>query len=49
MDTSIYFKLTKKLKFEYNKVPSAMITNLKFLSEVAKEKKKLLFQLECVQ
>ena len=33
-------KLTKKLKFEYNKVPSAMITNLKFLEEVAKEKKK---------
>ena len=33
-------KLTKKLNFTYNKVPSAMITNLKFLTEVAKEKKK---------
>ena len=33
-------KLTRKLNFEYNKIPSAMITNLKFLKEVAKEKKK---------
>ncbi len=30
----------KKLNFEYNKIPSAMITNLNFLMEVAKEKKK---------
>ena len=33
-------KLTKKLNFQYNKIPSAMITNLEFLNEVAKEKKK---------
>jgi len=33
-------KLIKKLNFEYNKIPSAMITNLNFLNEVAKEKKK---------
>ena len=30
----------RKLNFKYNKVASAMITNLKFLNEVAKEKKK---------
>ena len=30
----------RKLKFKYNKIASAMITNLKFLNEVAKEKKK---------
>ena len=30
----------KRLKFKYNKIASAMITNLKFLNEVAKEKKK---------
>ena len=41
-------KLTRKLNFEYNKIPSAMITNLKFLKEVAKEKRKLLSQQECV-
>lgn len=33
-------KLTRKLNFKYNKIPSAMITNLEFLKEVAKEKKK---------
>jgi len=30
----------KKLKFKYNKIASAMITNLEFLKAVAKEKKK---------
>jgi len=30
----------KKLKFRYNKIASAMITNLKFLESVAKERKK---------
>ena len=30
----------RKIKFKYNKIASAMITNLKFLNEVAKEKKK---------
>ncbi len=33
-------KFLKKYKFKYNKVPSAMITNLDFLNEVAKLKKK---------
>lgn len=33
-------KFLKKYKFKYSKVPSAMITNKKFLIEVAKEKKK---------
>ena len=37
----------RKIKFKYNKIASAMITNLKFLNEVAKEKKKLLYQLGC--
>ena len=32
-------KKMKPLKFKYNKIASAMITNLKFLNEVAKEKK----------
>lgn len=34
------FNLIKKLKLKYNKIPSAMITNIKFLEEVAKQKKK---------
>ena len=33
-------KFLKKLNFRYNKVPSALITNLTFLEEVAKQKKK---------
>ena len=38
-DTSS-LKQMKKLKFKYNKIPSAMITNINFLEEVAKERKK---------
>lgn len=34
------FNLIRKLKLKYNKIPSAMITNIKFLKEVAKQKKK---------
>ena len=41
--------LMKKLNFKYNKVASAMITNTEFLKEVAKEKRKHLFRLVCVQ
>ena len=33
-------KEMKPLKFKYNKIASAMITNTKLLEEVAKEKKK---------
>ena len=33
-------KFLKQFKFKYNKVPSAMITNLKFVEAVAKQKKK---------
>ena len=33
-------KFLKKLNFKYNKVPSALITNLTFLEEVEKKKKK---------
>ena len=32
-------KSIKKFKFKYNKIPSAMVTNLEFLSAVASEKK----------
>ncbi len=32
----------KKYKMEYNKIPSALITNIKFITEVAKQKKKTL-------
>lgn len=32
-------KIIRKLNFEFNKVPSAMITNLEFLINVAKQKK----------
>ena len=41
-------KSMNKLKFKYNKIASAMITNLPLLEEVSKCRKKLLFQLECV-
>lgn len=33
-------KLVKKFKFKYNKIASAMITNIELLNQVAKEKKK---------
>jgi len=33
-------KQVRKLKFKYNKIASAMITNIDFLKEVAKEKKR---------
>lgn len=33
-------KKIKNIKLKYNKVPSAMITNINFLNEVAKQKKK---------
>jgi N-acetylneuraminate synthase len=33
-------KKIKKINLKYNKIPSAMITNLDFLNEVAKQKKK---------
>lgn len=32
-------KSLKKFRFKYNKIPSALITNIKFLNEVAKERK----------
>ncbi len=32
-------KQMKKLKFKYNKIASAMITNINLLEEVAKERK----------
>ncbi len=35
-------KFLKKYKFKINKIPSALITNLKFLDAVAKQKKKTL-------
>ena len=31
----------KKLRFKYNKIASAMITNINLLKEVAKERKKM--------
>ena len=33
-------KFLKQFKFRYNKIPSAMITNIKFIDAVAKERKK---------
>ena len=33
-------KFLKQFKFRYNKIPSAMITNIKFIEEVAKERRK---------
>ena len=43
-------KIMKKLNFKYNKIASAMITNLHLLEAVAKQKKKkLLYQLGCAR
>ena len=35
-------KFLRQFKFRYNKIPSAMITNIKFIEAVAKERKKTL-------
>lgn len=41
-------KKMKNINLKYNKIPSAMITNLNFLNQVARQKKKPLYPLECV-
>ena len=40
-------KFLKQYKLKYNKVASAMLTNLKLLEEISKQKGILLFQPVC--